>query len=266
MHLSLKRTGFTLIELLVVIAIIAILAAILLPVLARAKRKAAQSTCLNNLKELGLGLIMYTGDNLDVYPGCGSGTTYGPHLEDWIYWRPPPYPVVNGVTMSPQKSQILSSLGGTLSTNTGVFRCPLDLDSATRGKPNEGIPYYYSYEIVCYNLNGNQNVGFATIVDTSGRPYYFKANMVKNPSGKFVLAEPVADANNPKDAPPPDSAAARDWVVESGRFEPFNASGTLDNYLTLRHNGNADLTFADGHVEAKPWWFGTNAMNSQPTL
>ncbi|NLO04884.1 MAG: prepilin-type N-terminal cleavage/methylation domain-containing protein [candidate division WS1 bacterium] len=74
------RRGFTLIELLVVIAIIAILAAILFPVFARAREKARQSSCLSNLKQWGVGALMYAQDYDEIchrgYQYYGSGTTY----------------------------------------------------------------------------------------------------------------------------------------------------------------------------------------------
>jgi prepilin-type N-terminal cleavage/methylation domain-containing protein/prepilin-type processing-associated H-X9-DG protein len=262
---SLKR-AFTLIELLVVIAIIAILAAMLLPALAKAKAKAAQTACLNNMKQMGLGMMLYLGDYNDVYPACGSGTSYGPHLEDWIYWRLPAYPTptINGVAMTIDKSPILSNLGSVGSTN--IFRCPLDRDGPLRGMNNElnsaaGV-YNYSYEVVCYNLNGAQNYGFATIIDMANNVYRFKSTQVHNPAGKFMIAECVMNIAA-WDCPPPDAT----WEGESGRFEPLSAGGAPDNYLTLRHGGKkADLTFADGHVEPEFWWFGTNAVNSRPDL
>ena len=75
-----QRRGFTLIELLVVIAIIAILAAILFPVFARAREKARQTSCLSNLKQLGLGMLMYVQDYDERFPSgpYSAGGAAGP--------------------------------------------------------------------------------------------------------------------------------------------------------------------------------------------
>ncbi len=108
-----KRSGFTLIELLVVIAIIAILAAILFPVFARARAKALQNTCLSNAKQLTLGLLMYASDNDQKFPRH-LGATYGAHPG----WYDPVVPYVK---------------------NDQIFVCPED-----RYQPSSDLPYMTS--------------------------------------------------------------------------------------------------------------------------
>lgn len=87
-----QRKGFTLIELLVVIAIIAILAAILFPVFAKARDKARQASCLSNMKQLGMGVMQYIQDYDELYPSVHNGAytvLIQPYVRNFQVWQCP---------------------------------------------------------------------------------------------------------------------------------------------------------------------------------
>jgi prepilin-type N-terminal cleavage/methylation domain-containing protein/prepilin-type processing-associated H-X9-DG protein len=243
--------GFTLIELLVVIAIIAILAALLLPVLSAAKRRAAQATCINNQKQLGLGMKMYVDDNGNVFPGIAS-RMYGYHAEDWIYWR------TNAALYPPfEKSPILTSIPGLQKPS---LRCPLDtgdVDRLNSDPFSDGYgPYLFSYSMTGYGLNSDgNNVGMSSVIDTSSGKavaHLFKEGGVRNPGNKIMLAEEPGSAGE-NDSP-------NGNIIYDGRWVPAT------DPLTLRHGGKADVTFTDGHVEPVTPDFGADTNNSEPDL
>jgi len=226
MFRSSRRSGFTLIELLVVIAIIAILAAILFPVFAQAREKARQAMCQSNLKQIGLGYLMYAqdydelgapmwakscldptgGQIANCAPGVFTGTTWGTYWPDEIY----PY-VKLGKSRGANNAQ--GSKG-----NRGVFACPTvdaflkDLGTAGWGSVSYGITQSYMHNdpparegqggaFLCGQDPGAQGVGWGCAMGVNFPALGHPADTIIFGEGQVGLG-PYYSAEYPGATPP----------------------------------------------------------------
>ena len=243
-HRSPAWRGFTLIELLVVIAIIAILAALLLPALGRAKENGRAVYCMNNTKQFMTATLMYASDNLENLPPNGDDDY------DGTFWvagdMSVPADAINTLYLTDSR---YATLAPYVRGAVGLYKCPSDLATVLVGVYRYTRVRSYSMNSAVGTLGGsnrfdNKGPVWGLFLDGSGshrpnqpwRTYGKIADMVApTPANLWVFID--EDSNS----------------IDEGSFYVCMNPSTMVDWPGTYHNYGGNLSFADGHAERHKW-------------